>query len=322
MPCYSPLKGWVDPHTGGICFDRSANTEKMEVACGQCLGCRCDRTRHWALRIAYESSLHDDSCFVTLTYRDKDLCTKAQLDEKLHVPDCWSLRHDHVQKFLKRLRKRISPRKVRFYMCGEYGARCIHNLDVDVYPHDTCKVGRPHYHLCLFGFTPPVGDFVTDNVRESPWLDEVWKYGFTSVGELNFESAAYVSRYCLKKVTGQKADDHYMRIDTETGERIWLEHEYSRMSNRPGIAKNWFDKYKEDILDGQMPLPGGGVAYGTPRYFDKKLEEEMPDVYAIIKEDRQKYLAENKEEFTPQRLWSKYKVKKAELELFTKRDEL
>jgi hypothetical protein len=48
----------------------------------------------------------------------------------------------------------------------------------------------------------------------------------------------------------------------------------------------------------------------------------MPDVYAVVKEDRQKFIEENKEEFTPQRLWSKYKVKKAELELFNKRNEL
>lgn len=321
MPCYSPLKGWKDPDTGGLCFDRKAGTEKMDVACGQCLGCRCDRARHWALRIAYEQDLHDSSCFVTLTYRNKEECTTDQLRNGYHIPADWSLSHKDVQLFLKRLRKKVG--KVRFYMCGEYGSRCIHDLDVDVYPHDTCKVGRPHYHLCLFGFAPPLGEPVTNNVYACPFLDDIWKHGFTSVGELTFQSAAYVARYVLKKVTGKNAEDHYMRIDETTGERIWLQPEYSQMSRRPGIGYEWFQKYHDDVYPSdEVPLPGGGVAKGTPRYYDKLLEKHMPEVYEVIKGQRQEFIAQNKDEFSPARLYTKYKVKKAELELFTKRNEL
>ncbi len=71
MPCYSPLKGWVDSDTGGIKFRRDGAQATMEVACGQCLGCRLDRSRMWAMRIVHESSLYDDNCFVTLTYDDE-----------------------------------------------------------------------------------------------------------------------------------------------------------------------------------------------------------------------------------------------------------
>ena len=69
MPCYSPLKGFRNLESGGIVFKRSSIAgEAMEVACGQCLGCRLDRSRMWAIRIVHEASLHDDNCFLTLTY--------------------------------------------------------------------------------------------------------------------------------------------------------------------------------------------------------------------------------------------------------------
>ena len=76
MPCYSPLKGFKDEETGGIKFRRDGTKETMEVACGQCLGCRLDRSRMWAMRIAHEASLHEldgGNCFITLTYDDDEM---------------------------------------------------------------------------------------------------------------------------------------------------------------------------------------------------------------------------------------------------------
>ncbi|ETR80119.1 nonstructural protein [Chlamydia pneumoniae B21] len=39
----------------------------------------------------------------------------------------------HLQLLLKKLRKRISPHKIRYFECGAYGT----------------KLQRPHYHLLL-----------------------------------------------------------------------------------------------------------------------------------------------------------------------------
>jgi len=154
MPCYSPLKGWKDKDSGGIRFTRDGScAEEMEVACGQCLGCRLDRSRMWAMRIVHESTLHEPdggNCFVTLTYRDRGECTVEQLEEGWHVPDDWSLHKSHFQKFMKRLRKHLSPQKVRFFHCGEYGNRCKHGIDLELVGCPLCNVGRPHYHACLF----------------------------------------------------------------------------------------------------------------------------------------------------------------------------
>ena len=40
-------------------------------------------------------------------------------------------------------------------------------------------------------------------------LQVLWPYGYSAIGDLTFESAAYVARYCTKKITGKIADDYY-----------------------------------------------------------------------------------------------------------------
>ena len=114
MPCFSPLRGFKDPHTGGLTFRRDGVRSEMEVACGQCLGCRLDYSRMWALRISHEAVMHEfdgGNCFVTLTYRDERDCTEDQLRGGFHVPRDWSLHVEHFQKFMKRLRKFFYIRK-------------------------------------------------------------------------------------------------------------------------------------------------------------------------------------------------------------------
>lgn len=322
MPCYSPLKGWKDEFTGGIKFRGSGSEEKMEVACGQCLGCRLDRSRMWAMRIVHESSLYESSsanCFVTLTYRDESECDEEQLMNGYHVPIDWSLDKSHFRNFMKRLRKFFSPRKIRFYHCGEYGRVCRHGFDLDRMSCPVCKLGRPHYHACLFNCS--FSDLESYGSRNgelrftSPTLERIWKYGFVDVGELNFESAAYVARYILKKVTGPIADDHYLSfMDDGTG--VFLQPEYTTMSRRPGIGKRWFEKYRDDVFPSdEIPVPGSGVFKKVPRYYEELFGIAHPLSLEEIKEVRKKFREEHKDEYTPQRLMDKYKVKQAQVDL-------
>ena len=152
MGCDSPLKGWKGRETGGLVFKRELSFgEKMDVACGSCLGCRLDYSRMWAMRITHEASLHEydrGNAFVTLTYRDKLDATLEQCEREQYVPDDWSLHKSHVQLFLKRLRKKHPP--FRYFYAGEYGRKCKHGIDVKRVGCPVCNCGRPHYHLCLF----------------------------------------------------------------------------------------------------------------------------------------------------------------------------
>ena len=322
MPCYSPLKGWKDSETGGIVFRAEGAESHMEVACGQCLGCRLDRSRMWAARIVHEASLHEyqgGNCFVTLTYRDKEECSLEQLSQGFHIPEDWSLHKSHFQKFMKRLRKEYADRTIRFFHCGEYGNTCEHGIDLVRVGCPFCNVGRPHYHAVLFNVSFGDLDLYTTVNGEprytSPKLESIWKYGFVDVGEVNFESAAYVARYILKKVTGVAADGHYIKIDLD-GVARYVEPEYCTMSRRPGIAKEWYEKYKDDLFPSdECPVPGSGVFKKVPRYYQELFATEEPLTLEEIKEVRQRFREENAEEYSPGRLMDKYRVKKAQVQM-------
>lgn len=344
MACDSPLKGYKDKDTGGITFRRENSVgEKMEVGCGQCLGCRLDYSRMWAMRISHESSLHEFSggnCFITLTYRSPWECTPNQFKNGLYVPEDFSLNDRHMVLFLKRLRRAFPNNKVRYFYAGEYGKTCKHGFNLDVIKCGSCNCGRPHYHVCLFGLSfDDLEAYHTDGAitrYTSPTLERIWGYGFVDVGELNFNSAGYVSKYILKKIGGMNKTDHYMSFD-EYGVVTFIMPEFVRMSRgRPcklhkkanidcpdcelGIGAKWWHKYKRDIYPSDCcPVPGNDPMKGVPRYYDKLLERTDPELLEAVKTKRKEYYLENKEEFTHDRLLAKHKVKKAKVELFSGR---
>ncbi len=311
MACYKPLKGYKDPHSGGIVFYKTST--KMEVACGQCLGCRSDRALMWAMRIVHESTLYEDqhgNCFVTLTYRDRSECNAEQLKKGHYVPGDFSLNKTHFQKFIRRLRKHFKNQKIRYFHCGEYGD----------------ESQRPHYHACMFNVSFDDMQLYQSNegihTFSSPTLEELWPYGFATVGELNFETAAYTARYILKKITGRQANDHYLRSDSY-GVAFWLEPEYITMSlgrKFPGgIGAGWYEKYKTDVFPAdETPVPGKGVIRKVPRYYETILESENPDQLALVKSLRQIFIKEHAADFTPERLQDKYKCHKARSKTMTR----
>jgi hypothetical protein len=281
MPCFHPLKAWhskfINP-TGkrSMVFSRSSADQPdspIDLPCGQCIGCRLERSRQWAVRISHEAQLYEDNCFITLTY------------DPMCLPDDNSLNVKHYQDFMKRLRFRfkgttpvlnedgIEEFPIRFFHCGEYGE----------------TNGRPHYHACIFNFDFP--DKVLwkesngNRLYISKSLSELWPFGFCTIGSLTFESAAYVARYIVKKVTGDAATDHYMRVDPATGEITFLKPEYTTMSRRPGIGHGWFDKFSTDVFPHDY-IVVNGVKQRPPRYYDGLLETTRPYEFDVIKDRR------------------------------------
>lgn len=300
----------------------------MEVACGSCLGCRLDRSRMWAMRIVHESTLYEydkGNCFVTLTY-DED---RMPVDRSL-VP--W-----HFTDFMKRLRHHKGGDKIRYFQAGEYGRRCRHGFDLDVIKcPGGCRHGRPHHHACLFNVSfDDLVSYKSDSgvLRyTSSALADIWSHGFVDVGTLNFESAAYVARYCLKKVDGPKALEHYLTV-LEDGTMVYLEPEYATMSRgytcpehkgvpyQPdcpkcsrGIGADWYERYSEDVFPhDSVPIPGVGVLRKVPRFYEERFKESDPDMLDRVKDIRKAFRKAHAEEYTPERLHDKYRVKKAQV---------
>ena len=186
MACYRPIDVFQVPGETRVFFGRpflnQLVTREFQIPCGRCVGCRLRRSAEWATRVLHEASLYQVNSFITLTYNNE------------HLPSDGSLRYPDFQRFIKRLRERLRRdglADIRFYMAGEYGS----------------KRGRPHYHACIFGYDfpdrvewmrTPVGSLL----YRSAFLESLWPYGYSSVGELTFESAAYTARYIMKKQFG------------------------------------------------------------------------------------------------------------------------
>ncbi len=302
MPCYTPLKGYKDIATGGLTFNKTGTAQTLEVACGQCLGCRSDNSLMWAVRIVHESSLYSDkygNCFITLTYRDLTEANEKQFRNGHYIPEDYSLQPSHVSKFIRRLRKTL-PQKIKYFYCGEYGD----------------ENQRPHYHVCLFNHSFNDQQLFEDDegfhTYTSPSLEKLWPYGFSTVAELNYSTAAYTARYSLKKITGKRADDHYLRCN-EHGEAYWLLPEYIRMSTgntkgkHQGLGAEFYEKYKTDFFPSdESPVPGHGIVQKVPRYYQTILASADPGTLELVRELRQEFIKAHRAEFTEERLRDKY----------------
>lgn len=210
----------------------------QQFGCGQCTPCRINRSRLWVGRMLLESMEHPASCFVTLTYNEE------------HVPKDGNLNKRHGQQFVQSVRERIHPRKLRYYLVGEYGD----------------KSWRPHFHLVLFGVSP----------TEEELIRQCWKKGFVLVGTAEAASMQYVAGYVVKKMTNPK--------DPRLAGRI---PEFACMSLRPGIGYGIVERLKKSYstIGGVKALQQEGwiadqvrvLGYKYPlgRYLKEQLLKEL-----------------------------------------------
>ena len=254
----------------------------VQVPCGVCLECRIQHARSWADRCVLEAKKHSHNYFVTLTYDDE------------HLPAKNSLCPDDMTLFIKRLRKHFEPHKIRFLYSGEYG--------------DTSW--RPHYHILLFGC--PLDDLsynfklmengklvnhlrppkASSSLMFSETIYKLWQYkGMISVGEFNYDSAAYVSQYVTKK-----CNPNNEKLYKELG----IVPEFIRMSRRPGIGADYFEDHLDMHEIGNIIVPGDGQAHvsSVPRYFDKLfIKKYGEDVFEPIQRRRVKKRFQNIDTF-------------------------
>jgi hypothetical protein len=249
----------------------------------------------------HEASLYKNNCFLTLTYSDE------------HLPDDYSLHYEDYQKFMKRFRKRFKGLEpaayaesqdkfpIRFYMAGEYGE----------------QFGRPHFHACIFNF-----DFEDkylwqktesgSKIYRSAVLEELWPFGHSSIGEVNFQSAAYVARYIMKKVTGGMADQHYEEVNISTGEITSRRPEFNKMSLKPGIGYDWYKRYKTDVYPHDYVVVNGKKVK-PPKFYDKKYADDHPWEFDQIVWEREKAARLRLEDNSDERLAVKEAVTVATL---------
>lgn len=334
MACYAPIQAYrtrrkTENGKAVIVFNRKEAGkayECIELPCGKCIGCRLDKSKDWALRCVNEASLYHDNCFITLTYDEQNI-------DKLG-----SLNKDDFRNFMKRFRKHyngldaVGKAKggvhypIRYFHCGEYGE----------------QFSRPHHHACIFNFDFEDKELysIRNNVPlyRSELLERLWskeidprnsrcyddeklfeshgkyyaKLGYCTVGHVTFESAAYVARYVTKKMYGDKAKAHYAVVDEETGEiKGYREPEYCSMSRRPGIGRNWIEKFNKDIFT-KDAFVHNGKTFSSPRYYDTVYERLHLEDFENVKRKRMSHALDNVQDKTVARRLSRHKVKLAQ----------
>lgn len=273
------------------------------IPCGQCWGCKLERSRQWAVRCVHEAATHldpdtgrENTCFITLTYDDD------------HWPDWGSLQLRDWQLFAKTWRNQIG--KFRYMMCGEYGD----------------QFGRPHYHAIIFG-----EDLKDDRkylktnrgnrLDTSASLDRCWDKGFATVGDVTFESCAYVSRYVMKKITGEKAMEHYFAgVDITTGECHMRKPEFNTMSKKPGLGSEWLKRWGSDVYPRDLMMMNG-KEIRPPKYYDDQFEMREEDVMRLVKEKRRRVVdGIDLKEITRKRLRAKEEISRAKSVLYANRE--
>lgn len=200
----------------------------------------------------HESQMHKISSFISLTYNNQN------------IPKYNSLIPKDLTLFIKKLRKKLYPKKIRYFACGEYGI----------------KTKRPHYHSIIFGYWPEDVKYYKqtnqkDNLYTSDSLTKIWGKGHVVIGSVTFESASYTASYVTKKITGEKSFSHY-------GLR---EPEYGVMSRRPGLGKTWYEKYKKETWATDS-IVIRGKEMGVPKYYQEQLKAAEPETFRKLKEKR------------------------------------
>ena len=267
MRCLRPRTVGFEHDGKTICWSPKRYSKQyatLQLPCSKCIECRLEYARQWAVRCVHEAKMYENNSFITLTYSDENL-----VSDKLYYADFQNflkrLRDHSYRKFLdefgrenwkllsKEERKAFYDRfSVGVFVTGEYGDR----------------TKRPHWHACLFNWSP--GDLEYkytsdrgDRVYSSETLDRLWGKGITELGSVTFESAGYCARYAAKKLVHGDDGHRYEPI--------------SKKSSRYAIGKKWLERYWRDVFNYGYVVLDNGTRVSIPRYYEKWLKKEHPD---------------------------------------------
>ena len=239
MTCINPTRAFKNPEGGTPLFNPDGD---LLLPCGTCVYCLKVRSVHWAMRVQHELSKHHENCFLTLTYSDE------------HVPSLVDFKERTLfTKFIKRLRRKISPQLIKYIASHEYGS----------------KTKRPHHHLIIFGWTPSNWKYQSTSTRgnkqyTSTELQALWTYGNSTTGPATGGSAYYIASYALKS-------KNHEYIDPLTGEHQIFR---DKMTSSQSLGLSYFIENQDSLVTHKF----------LPRYYQKLLKErhdleKSPDLW-------------------------------------------
>lgn len=237
MVCAHPYRA---PLKSGLGF--------ADVPCGKCMPCKIQKVSEWSTRMMFEAETSGSAYMITLTYNNKSR------------PELNSIWKRDVQLFLKRFRKETGQ-KVRYFCCGEYGS----------------KTDRPHYHMILFGWKPPVDDLTYlkttkkgSRLFSSATVARTWTAGFNSLGAVNRHSCRYTAKYLYKDYNNGFIPDGVSSVPLRQNPFLLVS---------KGLGKDWlYDNQR--FVKAQLGLTVNGVRTCLPRYFKRLLQLPVEELLA------------------------------------------
>lgn len=247
------VKDWESP-----IHSRRTSHKEVTVKCGKCDTCRMEKAQEWAIKLINEGKYHKKACFITLTFDNKLIKTgghsKAN-DYGAHSGFVFDIKasKEYFQKFMKRLRKHFSNKRITFFHVGEYGE----------------KYHRPHHHVILYGI-----NFTEDGKRHefrnstsnhpqyfSETLTDLWAAGICTIQDLNPKNTMYISQYTLKKFKGEE-EKKFKPIMS--------------FSNRSRMSQKWLRRNFKEVSKGYLE-DADGKKYRVPKSYIRELKR--PDNY-------------------------------------------
>lgn len=302
--CTNPTRAWFcydfDPEDGIYLFSlkdaKSFNHfEQAELPCGKCLECTMKDKRGWTARALCEAQMHDCASFITLTYNDECLPPDAGL--------CRAELKSFIDNLRVSIKRQYGGRKIVVFGCGEYGGN----------PEDRVKtpVGRPHYHLCIFGFDFPDRQLFKMShsgfpIYRSPFLESKWRRGHSTVQALEFGDMAYCAGYVEKKTLKRASAEQQQYFSRNkwyydgNPDGILREAEFRVYPVRPALGADWLDKFFNDAYPSGF-IVVQGKKFSVPKYFDKVAKERDPEMFERVKQERREKALRRADENTPEK---------------------
>lgn len=177
----------------------------MAVPCGHCSLCKEKKARDWQTRCLAETACSDyPPLFITLTYRPDALPADG-------------VSKDDVQKFMKRLRKRVSKDgfsgSLRYVLVSEYGK----------------NTHRAHYHMLLWNMPYIQDTGKTSWVALHDYIQDAWSHGWIGLERCIDMSGKYCMKYLRKECYVPEGQNPTFLL----------------ASRRCGIGRAYADKYTD-----------------------------------------------------------------------------
>lgn len=277
IEAFSKINPCLFPFVSDMLFYRY-----KEIPCGRCVGCRLEYSRQWAIRCVDEYEYDGKGLFITLTYDMDHIPLKEYKGVDLFdFPPLVGFKYGFLlkkdlQDFHKRLRKYLfgnGQGDLRYFCCGEYGGQTF----------------RPHYHGVYFNIGFDTFDdwvLISRNKGQALYTSEklacIWSKGNIIVGNVTFESCAYVARYVLKKQGSCRSEKPPPPAKDYP--------EFVIMSRRPAVGRLAFEKNHSEIFkQGEIFLKrSDGSVYRVkpPKRYSEYEKTLFPDEF---KEYKSKY---------------------------------